>query len=205
MLAPNISATALAGSALAALGVSNSPAALPFVERCQNFSEAETMRFDDGGFFFALDDPIRNKAGSAGRDGRGRQRFHSYGSPTCDGYLTLRACGLQHDHPRVQAAVGWLQVNCAGMTHGGNWTVGRAEARASLVYYHSQALAAVLADLPHAGGWSRRLRASIFSELETRQSDDGSWQGLAPDSCEDEPVLATAFALRTLALLERSH
>jgi hypothetical protein len=202
MLAPNISATALAGSALAALGASASPgAALPFIERCQNFTEGEPTRFDDGGFFFALDDRIRNKAGSAGRDGRGRERFHSYGSATCDGYLAMRACGLSHDHARVQAAVRWIRANCTGLTHGGKWTAGRGEARASLVYYHGQALAAVLADLPQASGWSRRLRASLVSELEARQADDGSWQGQAPDSCEDEPVLATAFALRALALL----
>jgi squalene-hopene/tetraprenyl-beta-curcumene cyclase len=202
MLAPNISATALAGSALAALGVSNSPAgARSFIERCQNFSEGEPTKFDDGGFFFALDDPIRNKAGSAGRDGRGRERFRSYGSATCDGYLALRACGLPPNHPRVLAAAGWLRANCTGMTHGGQWPAGRAEARASLVYYQSQALAAVLADLPQKSGWARHLRASLVLELENRQANDGSWQGLAPDSCEDEPVLATAFATRALALL----
>jgi hypothetical protein len=200
MLAPNISATALAGSAIAAVGAS-SPAALPFIERCQNFSEGEPTKFDDGGFCFALDDPIRNKAGRAGRDGRGRERYHSYGSATCDGYLALRACGLPHDHPRVQAAVRWLQANCIGMAHSGKWEPGRAEARASLVYYQGQALAAVLADLPQTSGWSRRLRASLTSELAARQADDGSWQGIAPDSCEDEPQLATAFALRALALL----
>lgn len=200
MLAPNISATALAASALAALGASNSPAAQPFLEHCQNFSEGEPTKFDDGGFFFALDDPIRNKAGSAGRDGRGRERFRSYGSATCDGYLALRACGLPVDHPRVRAAAGWLRANCAGLTHGGQWVAGRAGARASLVYYQSQALAVVLRDLPETTGWVRRFRASLTSELAARQGDDGSWEGLAPDSCEDEPVLATAFALRALVL-----
>lgn len=201
MLAPNISATALAGSALAALGASNVPAALPFLERCQNFSEGEPTKFDDGGFFFALDDPIRNKAGRAGRDGRGRERFRSYGSATCDGYLALRACGLPVDHPRVQAAAEWLRTNCSGMTHGGQWAAGRAEAQASLAYYQSQALATVLTDLPKTSGWVRRLRVSLVLELENLQAEDGSWQGLAPDSCEDEPALATAFALRALALL----
>lgn len=201
MLAPNISATALAGSALAALGASSSPVALPFLERCQNFAEGEPTKFDDGGFFFALDDPIRNKAGSAGRDGRGRERFRSYGSATSDGYLALRACGLPHSHARVQAAAEWLRANCNGMAHGGLWSAGRAEARASLVYYSSQALAAVLTDLPETTGWARRLRHSLTSELAARQGSDGSWQGMAPDSCEDEPVLATAFATRALALL----
>ncbi|HSI14568.1 MAG TPA: hypothetical protein VK961_21130 [Chthoniobacter sp.] len=202
MLAPNISATALAGSALAALGASASPAgALPFLERCQNFSEGEPTKFDDGGFFFALDDPIRNKGGGAGRDGRGRQRFRSYGSATCDGYLAMRACGVPPNHPRLQAAAGWLQANGSGMTHGGHWEAGRAEARASLVYYYSQALAAVLRDLSETHGWSRRLGNSLTFELTARQGKDGAWLGMAPDSCEDEPVLATAFATRALALL----
>ena len=63
MLAPNISATALAVGALAATGgASRALTALPFIERCQNFQEEAPTAFDDGGFFFALDDPIRNKA-----------------------------------------------------------------------------------------------------------------------------------------------
>lgn len=200
MLAPNISATALAAVALRAAG-GDPQSALPFIERCQNFSEGEPTKFDDGGFFFALDDPIRNKAGRAGRDGRGRERFHSYGSATCDGYLALRACGLPPEHPRVEAAVDWLRDNSEGLSHGGTWLPGREEARVSLAFYHSQALAAVLRDIPQSTDWIRRLRSSLSSELIARQSDEGSWQGLAPDSCEDEPLLASAFALRTLSLL----
>ncbi len=157
--------------------------------------------FDDGGFFFALDDPIRNKAGSAGRDPRGRERFHSYGSATCDGYLALRACGLPQEHPRVRAAQDWVRRNGEGLTHGGQWAAGRAEARASLAFYQGQALAAVLADVPPRDEWARRLGESVATALIDRQGQDGSWQGTAPDSCEDEPLLASAFAMRALAAL----
>jgi len=202
MLAPNISATALAMGALAATGDGGrSLAARPFIERCQNFPESDPTEFDDGGFFFALDDPIRNKAGSAGRDAHGQERFHSYGSATCDGYLALRACGLPSEHPRLQAAAAWLRHHCEGMTEAGPWAAGRAEARESLAFYHGQALAAVLADLQPSGGWTRTLRESVTSALIARQGSDGAWQGTAPDSCEDEPLLASAFALRALALL----
>jgi hypothetical protein len=202
MLAPNISATALAVSTLAAMGGGERTlAARPFIERCQNFPEGEPTEFDDGGFFFALDDPIRNKAGSAGRDARGQERFHSYGSATCDGYLALRACGLLPEHPRLRAATDWLRQHCHGLAHGGQWAAGRAEARDSLAFYHSQALAAVLADLRPPNGWTRTLRESATSSLIARQGSDGAWQGAAPDSCEDEPLLASAFALRALALL----
>ncbi len=202
MLAPNLSATALAVSALAvAGGGTRTPGALTFIEHCQNFSDGQRTAFDDGGFFFTLDDPIRNKAGSAGRDALGRERFHSYGSATCDGYLALRACGLPREHPRVVAAAEWLRRNCKGLTHGGKWATGRAEARASLAFYQSQALASVLTDLPPGIGWARTLSESMTSALATKQGSDGAWQGWAPDSCEDEPLLASAFALRTLALL----
>jgi len=200
MLAPNISATALAAAALRAAG-GDPQSALSFIVRCQNFSDGEPTKFDDGGFFFALDDPIRNKAGRAGRDGRGRERFYSYGSATCDGYLALRACGLPSEHPRVQAAVEWLRGHSEGLSHGGTWLAGREAARASLAFYYGQALAAVLKDIPESTAWIRQLRAALSSELIARQSDEGSWQGLAPDSCEDEPLVASAFALRTLSLL----
>jgi hypothetical protein len=201
MLAPNISATSLAAGALAAMGDGRALAARPFIERCQNFPDGEPTEFDDGGFFFALDDPVRNKAGSAGRDVCGRERFHSYGSATCDGYLALRACGLPHEHPRVQATQDWLRRNSEGLTHGGQWVAGRAEARESLTFYHSQALAAVLADSRSSGGWARRLSESVTTALIDSQGYDGAWQGTAPDSCEDEPLLASAFAMRALALL----
>ena len=202
MLAPNISATALAVSALAAMdGGRRALAARPFIECCQNFPEGEPTEFDDGGFFFALNDPIRNKAGSAGRDVRGQERFHSYGSATCDGYLALRACGLPPEHPRLRAAVDWLRQHCDGRTHSGQWAPGRAEAQESLAFYHSQALAAVLADLGLPSGWTRTLRESVTSALIARQGSDGAWQGAAPESCEDEPLLASAFALRALASL----
>jgi hypothetical protein len=79
--------------------------------------------------------------------------------------------------------------------------MGRAEARASLAYYQTQALATVLADLPSADQWAQTLRERLLSSLLAGQAHDGSWQGLAPDSCEDEPLLATAFAARALSLL----
>jgi hypothetical protein len=200
MLAPNISATALATIALAVVQCP-SVAARPFIERCQNFTEVQATQFDDGGFFFALGDPIRNKAGRAGRDGDGRERFRSYGSATCDGYLALRACGLSLGHPRLTAATEWLRTHCHGLDSAGDWPAARAEAREALIYYQAQGLAAVLADLPPQSDWANALRNSLVTGLLAKQADDGSWQGLAPDSCEDEPLLATAFAARSLALL----
>src|SRR5208337_3289260 len=64
----NLSATLFALEALRAAGCApEDPAiqkALVFVKRCQNYSEEiknEASLFDDGGFFFIYDDPVRNK------------------------------------------------------------------------------------------------------------------------------------------------
>ena len=202
MLAPNISATALAASALAVAGCAAvASTARRFIEHCQNFAEESPTPFDDGGFFFALDDPIRNKAGSAGRDPHGPERFRSYGSATCDGWLAWRALGVSTAHPRLRAATAWLRNHLEGFDSAGDWPASRAEARASLAFYLAQALATVLVDLPAHDQWSHTLRKKLLDILLARQGDDGSWQGLAPDSCEDEPLLASAFAVRALSLL----
>lgn len=202
MLAPNISATTLAALGLVAAGRADRAApARKFVERCQNFSASPASRFDDGGFFFAINDPIRNKAGVAGADAAGKARLHSYGSATCDGYLALRACGLAPDHPRLQATARWLHEHGDDHGNGRTWNTGRDAARASLVFYHAQARAAVLTELAAREEWARAEGKSLLASLRHRQNSDGSWQGLAPDSGEDEPLLATAFALRAILTL----
>jgi len=189
MIEPNISATVLALQALRAAG-RPTKSALPFIGSCQNFPTGEPGVFDDGGFFFTPGDPVRNKAGVAGYEPA--VRYRSYGSATCDGVLALRASGVKDDHPRMRAALGWLRANSCGIQHGGAWPRERLGARDSLRFYHAQGLAAAAPD-------SRD--HTLADGLRSAQSPDGSWTGLAPDSCEDEPLLATAFALRALVSL----
>lgn len=192
MLAPNISATVLALQALRATGRATKHA-LPFIESCQNFSAGAPGAFDDGGFFFTPGDPVRNKAGIAGRESV--VRYRSYGSATCDGVLAMRACGLSDGHPRLRAALGWLRTHADGIAHSGAWPGERHAARDSLRYYHAQGLAAVDLDAQRSG---------LAQGLRSAQAADGSWTGLAPGSGEDEPLLATAFAARALSSCERA-
>jgi hypothetical protein len=203
MLAPNLSATLLGVRALAAGDRAAKLAdARPFIESCQNFAAVPASEFDDGGFVFAPDDSVRNKAGAAGRDTAGRARYHSYGSATCDGLLALDVCGLPHDHPRMAAAAGWLRQHCAGMGQTGQWMVGRAEARESLAFYYAQGFSDTLAALaahPDFRSWAATQQRLLASDLVGRQREDGAWEGMASDSCEDDPVLATAFGVRALA------
>ena len=138
----NLAATIFA---LAALRSAKAPAgdpayaqALGFVKRCQNFSDdpaAGDEKFDDGGFFFMPGDAAQNKAGAAGADRFGHQRFRSYGTMTADGLRALLRCGLAADHPRVVAARKWLLRNFSAAHNPGDFPADRAVLRDATYYY----------------------------------------------------------------------
>lgn len=196
MIAPNLSATLLAVQALQATGrIAQAKAALPFVEACQNYEDD-----GDGGFFFTPRDPIRNKAGIAQGNPPALDRIRSYGSTTCDGLLALEACGLPADAPRRKAAINWLKWYADGLQHSGDWPDDRRAGRDSLLFYHAQAFAAVLSGLAPSR-WAHRQREKLAADLSTRQEPTGAWIGPVPDSCEDDPLVATAFALKALGCL----
>lgn len=203
MLAPNVSATWLGLEAMNAGGeTTTATVALPFLAGCQNFSATTPGAFDDGGFFFALGDPIRNKAGVAGHEANGTTRFRSYGSATCDGLLALLKCGGTVRDDRVFAACTWLRKQSHGLTHSGDWDRRRGRAKEALAYYHAQAFAEVLSHpiwTSVDAGWASRQKQLLATDLASCQHAAGSWVGGAPESCEDDPILATAFALRALA------
>jgi len=206
LMEPNLSATVFAVEALRAAGVGPRDPALVaarvFVERCQNFAEAAAdAEFDDGGFFFVLDDAERTKAGPAGRDRRGRERFASYGSATADGLRALLACGLPADHPRVAAARAWLERNFTADVHAGRFPEDRHVFRDSCYFYYAWSVAATLQAVgvervPAAVpiDWRRRLAETLVA----RQAEDGSWANPHRAVREDDPLVATAFAVATL-------
>ena len=202
MLAPNVSATLLAVQALAAAGrASNAAEARPFIEQCQNFAAKPEDRFDDGGFFFAIGDPVRNKAGVAGRDAAGQERYRSYGSATCDGLLALHTCGVGLETLRMRAGFDWLRLRAARARPSGHWPAGRSDERESLRYYHAQAFAAVLAlaaALPERKTWADEQRCALTVDLIAAQRNDGAWSGTCTDSFEDDPLVATSFGIRAL-------
>jgi A-macroglobulin TED domain len=144
--------------------------ALAYLERSQN---------PDGGFFFSPVNPEINKAGQRGEGG-----FTSYGTATADGVLALRAAGVPDDDPRVAKAMKWLKDHhrpdrAPGFDKGTDrpWESG-------LRFYYTHAISRVLPDLP----------------IEfPPQAADGSFRN--PNSLvkEDDPLIATAFALYALA------
>jgi squalene-hopene/tetraprenyl-beta-curcumene cyclase len=207
----NLSATVFALTALRSAAVpANDPAlrkALLFVKRCQNYNDDPKLRepvFDDGGFFFIYADSVRNKAGVAGQDDAGRERYTSYGSTTADGLRALLACGLPVSDERVAAARSWLERNFSAAGHPGKYPDERLGDRPALYFYYcysvAQGLRALeLQDAQQPAGkvpW----RQMLTDELLRRQRADGSWFNPAKAVREDEPVLATSFAVLTLAV-----
>lgn len=207
----DLSSTLFAIGALRIAGVAaEDPAirnALAFVERCQNVAADDRPgdpRFDDGGFFFSTTDPVRNKAGVAGRDRRGRTRFHSYGSATADGLRALLRCGLAQDHPRVVAARRWLESHFSAATHPGTFEPAREVDREATYYYYAWSVAHAFRALGIAeietDGRQVAWAEALASELIRRQRDDGSWSNRFTASKEDDPLVASPFAAGALAI-----
>lgn len=196
-LESNLSATAFALDALAAVGVpAESPAyenALVFVERQQNFASRDPGPEDDGGFYFVPGDDVRNKAGAFGDR---KDAFHSYGSMTADGLRSLLRCGGNAD--RIAAARKWLLDRFDAKHHPGTYRAEREEVRDSAWFYWAASLAATIRLDPALAS----LKAPLRDELLRRQRADGSWQNELTAVREDDPVIATSFALRALAALQ---
>jgi hypothetical protein len=142
-----------------------------FLERCQN---------EDGGFHFSTVVMDANKAGGT----------RSYGSATADGIIALTAAGS--GAARIDAAEAWLlkhhRPDAAPGFHGeayARWPRG-------LRYYYAAASAEAfrLLGVPRDIDQDRRLRA------ERRR--DGSWANPEPLVKEDDPLIATGFALQAL-------
>jgi hypothetical protein len=206
---PNLSAIVFALEALRAAGADRHDPAVDkarrFVQRLQNYPHGPSgadAALDDGGFFFILGDAVRNKAGAAGRDSHGVERFHSYGSATADGLRALLLCGADFNSPRAAAARSWLDKHFQPGRHPGQYNSDRDHARQALYFYYarSQALAwraLAAADTRTRADIATSARA-LAADLCKRQQPDGAWKNDAVDSREDDPLVATPLAVAAL-------
>lgn len=193
----NLSATTFALEALRQVGAGDDVfrKARRFLERCQNFCDGDKASpFDDGGFFFIPNDSVRNKAGVAGKDASGRARYASYGSATADGIRALEACGVAKTDPHLQAARRWLDLAFQAGTHPGGYANDREVNREAVYYYYAFSVSRALR---HEGEDLRR-RELLAHALLRRQNADGSWINSAVAVREDDPLVATAFAVLAL-------
>ena len=157
-----------------------------FVERCQNF-DPDHPNDADGGFFFSTVVLDANKAGMEGK------RYRSYGTTTADGIQALFAIGLPLHHERVRAAQRWLMSHHIANGAPGftgepyqRWTTG-------LRFYYAGAST----DAFHALGVP--VAPPMAPDLMRSQRVDGSWANPENLVKEDDPLIATACAVRALA------
>jgi hypothetical protein len=170
----DLSMTRFVLEALRASGVDGSDPAMTrarvFLERSQNH---------DGGFFFSPVMPGLNKAGQSA------ERFVSYGTATADGVLALRASGVPDNDDRIARAIGWLDKHhrsdqVPGFDEGerpqASWGSG-------LRFYYAAAIA--------------RARPQLHVRLPD-QADDGSFRNANRRVKEDDPLIATTFAIQMI-------
>jgi hypothetical protein len=140
-----------------------------FLERSQN---------QDGGFVFSPVTPALNKAGESA------EGFRSYGTATADGVLALRASGVPDSDERITRAIAWLDRNHHSDRVPGFDEAGSRQAwGAGLRFYYAAALARVR---PH-----QRFRLP-------GQADDGSFRNTNALVKEDDPLIATTFAIQMI-------
>lgn len=177
----NTSVTAFAACALADAGATPDDPALAaaraFLLRCRN---------EDGGFRFGVADTADNKAGPG----------ISYGSATADAVRGLLACGMSVDDPVVLAAVAWLLSRLDPGHVSGDFTPARQPMRDGNYFYYLDALTDAFV---RAGVAKDRWADLVAAELCWRQHSDGSWENPLSAGREDDPIVATAFAVRVLS------
>jgi hypothetical protein len=160
---------------LEALNASGVPAsdramksALIYLERSQNA---------DGGFYFSPVNPEINKAGEE------HGRYASYATATADGALALRAAGFPETDDRIVNAIAWLRNHHQPDRAPGFETSPDPFWGQGLRFYYAHVISRLLPDSP--------------IQLPP-QNDDGSFHNPNKLVKEDDPLIATAFALSVL-------
>jgi squalene-hopene/tetraprenyl-beta-curcumene cyclase len=131
----------------------------------------------DGGFYFSTVNLETNKAGEA------EGLFASYGTATADGLLALRAAGVPDTDERIVSAMKWLKDH-----HQPDRAPGFDGARESwasaLRYYYADVITRAMPDL--------------HVQLPPQETD-GSFRNSNNMVKEDDPLIATSFAVSGLA------
>jgi squalene-hopene/tetraprenyl-beta-curcumene cyclase len=200
---PDLSNTSYLVDALMAAGADGDDdaiqRALTFVSRCQNldsiFNDTKFAKLvGDGGFYYLIPaesvDPSSDSERYAPNGG-----LRSYGSMSYAGFKSLVYAGLTPSDSRVKAVVEWVGKNYSVTENPGVGSAGL------FYYYHSMAsaLAAAKFDVViDAAGVAHDWRSELAAELARRQNADGSWTNSNRQWFENDPNLATAFALMAL-------
>jgi len=153
-------------------------AARGFVERCQ---------MESGGFIYSPVDPTLNK---------GETPTSGYGTATTDGVLALLALGADPTDQALSKGLAFLKkIHRPDVNPGIGAGPLAGYARAMRGSYREGA-ASVFAKLGGPEGWREGIVEAVLAD----QHPEGFWMNEDPVQKEDDPIIATAFAVRALAL-----
>lgn len=197
----NVSVTYFALAALSGaekLPLKNRFAALDYLQHYQLPTEATGA----GGFVFTFipDHPL-NKAGSKPNQ-TGKLYGVPYLSASCDGISALLACDVTSADRRIQTALTILpQLSHSRLAEFPFNTKRSYQKLDALFFYEAAATTRVWKQLKEQGVENPYLNSRCHELLQTliaRQQADGHWENPLPWMMEDDPLIATAFALQTL-------
>ncbi len=152
----------------------------------------------DGGFCFTPEPmSLSNKAEFKDE---ARREPRAYGTATCDGIRALLACGIKPDDKRISKAAVWLAERPSlelvpgfeGLPPELGWQRG-------LRFYYYASLAKVLPTFPAADVALRR--KALLEMLLKLPRTDGSFLNESDRMRENDPLIATGFAVAALAEL----
>jgi hypothetical protein len=169
------------------------------IQKALDLAKAYALRCQqaDGGFAFTCEpSSLNNKAAYSDSE---LKKPRSYATATCDGIRTLVACGVKPDEEAVTKAIGWLAKRPGlelvpgfeGFPPEAGWDRG-------LRFYYYASLSQVLPLFPLADRDSRR--EALQKHVVSLQRDDGSWVNESDRMRENDPLIATAFAVVALAM-----
>jgi hypothetical protein len=184
--------------ALEALSKIETPEALECRKKALDWARrAQNLRSDGGFAFSGNKDSLANKAEWLDKE---HQKPRSYGSPTCDGLRCLLLAGEKSESESVQAAAKWLNSHPHAKLVTGFETV-REETgwpEGLRFYYYS----GVADCLPHCNKeFQAAVTTDLIESLTKQQHKDGSWRNESSRMREDDPLIATTFAILSLCRL----
>jgi squalene-hopene/tetraprenyl-beta-curcumene cyclase len=121
----------------------------------------------------------------------------SYGLMSYAGLVSFLWAGVSRDDPRVKSAFRWVE---------NNWTLeeNRNLGDSGLYYYYLTMAKALQAygqrQIKTSDGKVHDWPAELAEKLVSLQQPDGSWSNSNSQWFENDPVLVTAYAVRTLSI-----
>jgi len=213
---PDLSNVQMALEAMAESGLDKNDEAfkraLKFLQRCQNRSESNDIKIEDGGKTVVSGDdggsayaPGTSKAGFV-ELADGKKVPRSYGSMT---YALLKGyifAGLPKDDPRMKACWQWLCKNYTLDVNPGFEAAAEPTAGYQGLYYYLHTMAKALDlygedTITDAQGKPHSWRKDVAGRIVAMQRKDGSWINENSERWyEGNPLLATSYALMSLKL-----